>query len=160
MKPSNRPAVSGFTLVELLIVVVIIGILAAVAYPSYQRWTTETRRSDAHIALSQLANDLEKFYSECNGAYTTNITPTPRSCTAPATGTLGRGATGDRSPNSSYSLAIALPPTAGVPAGGYRITATPLGQQLANDKECTTLVLDSTGLRSATGSNTARCWRR
>lgn len=55
----------GFTLIELMIVVVIIGILAAIAYPSYTKYTIQTRRSDAQIALTQAAALQEKFYSDC-----------------------------------------------------------------------------------------------
>jgi type IV pilus assembly protein PilE len=148
----------GVTLIELMIVVVIIGILAAISYPSYTRWVTETRRSDANIALSQLANDLEKFYSEC-GAYTNRITNTPRNCTLPAAagaltaGTLGRP--NDLSPSDHYQLSITIPA-----AGQYTITATPRGQQLTNDTECATLTLTNTGQTGATGTNTARCWRK
>ena len=62
-----RKSVShGFTLIELMVTVVIIGILAAIAYPSYQNYTKQTRRSDAQIALTQAANQQEKFFTECN----------------------------------------------------------------------------------------------
>ena len=56
----------GFTLIELMIVVVIMGILAAFAYPNYTRYIVESRRSDAQIALTQLAAQEEKFFSQCN----------------------------------------------------------------------------------------------
>ena len=165
MKQVQNPGTPGFTLIELMIVVVIIGVLAMIAYPSYQNWTAQARRSDAYTSLSQLANDLEKFYSECS-AYTTNITSANRSCTAPAgppPGSLGKGATGNLSPNQSYQLTIATA-GAGVPAGGYLITATARGQQATKDATCTTFTLDNTGVKGAKDGGgtvtTNLCWKK
>jgi len=139
----------GFTLIELMLVVVIIGILAMFAYPAYTRWVVETRRSDAHIALSQLANELEKFYSEC-GVYTANIAASPRSCDLG--GALARS---NLSPREYYDLSVAL--TGG--GTGYTITATPREAQAA-DTDCTSLTLSNTGATGATGANAARCWKK
>src|SRR3990167_5713766 len=61
---TSRP--QGFTLIELMITVVIIGILAAIAYPGYTKYMQQTKRSDAQIALTQMANTQEKFFSDCN----------------------------------------------------------------------------------------------
>ncbi|HEX20200.1 MAG TPA: prepilin-type N-terminal cleavage/methylation domain-containing protein [Acidiferrobacteraceae bacterium] len=63
----------GFTLIELMIVVVIIGVIIAIAYPSYVNWSRQTRRSDAKEHLSRIAALEQKFFTECN-AYTTNLT--------------------------------------------------------------------------------------
>lgn len=65
--PSRR-ASGGFTLIELMIVVAIIGIIAAIAYPSYQDQVTKTRRMDAQGALSSFASAMERYYTE-NGTY-------------------------------------------------------------------------------------------
>lgn len=62
----KRIRTNGFTLIELMIVVVIIGILAGIAYPSYQNHMRQTRRSDAKIALTKVASLQEKFYSDCS----------------------------------------------------------------------------------------------
>lgn len=159
MTLGTRQDQRGVTLIELLVVVAIIGVLAGIAYPSYQRYTTETRRTDAHIALSQMANELEKFYSEC-GRYTNRITGTPRSCTSPAAsgsdaaGTLGRST--NRSPSEHYQLSITLASSDSF----YTITATPREQQASTDRYCTTLTLTNTGVKSSTGSDATRCWRK
>jgi type IV pilus assembly protein PilE len=164
METYMKSQARGFSLMELMITVVIIGILAGLAYPAYQRHIQETRRSDAHNALSQVVNDLEKFYSECS-VYTSNLTATPRSCTVPGGGTLGRGANANLSMNQYYQLTIDLPGVAGVPAGGYRITATTRAAAAqANDTTCATLSIDSTGTRRATKSDASDssglCWKR
>jgi len=61
---TQRP--QGFTLIELMITVVIIGIIAMIAYPSYTKYMKQTRRSDAQIALTRTAALQEKYYSDCN----------------------------------------------------------------------------------------------
>ncbi len=58
----------GFTLIEVMIVVAIIGILAAIAYPSYQNQMQKTRRADAKASLMELAQFMERNYST-SGAY-------------------------------------------------------------------------------------------
>ena len=65
---------NGFTLMEVMITVVIVAILAGIAYPSYTRFVTETRRSEATIALTQLAAQQEKFFTQC-GVYAEIIGP-------------------------------------------------------------------------------------
>ncbi|WP_158007602.1 type IV pilin protein [Marinobacter sp. X15-166B] len=57
---------AGFTLIELMIVVAIIGIIAAIAYPSYQEQVRSTRRADAQGALVSFANAMERFYTQNN----------------------------------------------------------------------------------------------
>lgn len=122
----KRTSSNGFTLIEMMIVVVIIGVLASIAYPAYNRYSTQTRRSDAKIALTQAASSQERFYSDCNW-YATNLAGA-RGC-GPAAGNanaiLGLVAT---SPDRHYTLAIAAGNIAGGCATftcGFTITATP-----------------------------------
>lgn len=116
----------GFSLIELMIVVVIIGILAGIAYPSYQSYTTQTRRSDAKIALTQAAAKQEKFFADCN--YYATTAAGARVCGSGAgnvDAVLGISST---SPDGNYDIAIAagniLPGCAALTCG-FTVTATP-----------------------------------
>lgn len=96
---------SGFTLIELMITLVILGILVGIAYPSYQKYMVQTRRSDAQIALTMAANQQERFFTECN-YYATTLTGT-RICGASSTaGVLGTSAL---SPDNHYAITLVAP---------------------------------------------------
>lgn len=69
----NRSRQSGLTLTELMIVIVVVGILAAVAYPSYREFSTRAKRNEARAALLRIATEQERWYLN-NNAYTSNIT--------------------------------------------------------------------------------------
>src|SRR4026208_2356227 len=73
MKTPARKSQRGVTLVELMVVIAVIGTLAAIAIPSYRRYLIRSQRSEAKIALMTLQTAQEKFYLQ-NNAYTNNIT--------------------------------------------------------------------------------------
>lgn len=112
----------GFTLIELMIVVVIIGILAAIAYPSYSKYMVQTRRSDAQIALTRMAAAQEKYFSDF-GYYAKTIAGTRAQGTGAgnADTVLGLLAT---SPDSHYDLALAAGNTQGECAAGGTLGAS------------------------------------
>ncbi|MDP2179731.1 type IV pilin protein [Methylicorpusculum sp.] len=139
----------GFTLIELMITVAIIGILAGIAYPSYQDHVFKSRRADAKAALSGLANAMERYYTENNDyaeARDTNGVPlsTVFSPTSPVDGGT-----------AAYNLRINAAGTS-----TYTLHAIPTGPQ-ANDR-CGTLTLAHTGAKGISSAHTGvvvtDCW--
>lgn len=138
------------SLLELMIVVVIIGVLAAIVYPAYQDYVREARRADAHAALTRLATQQERFFADRN-SYTTTLT-------AAATG-LGY-TNPPMSSDGFYALAAAAC-GGGTIATCFQLTATPQGAQAADAGDCTTITLDSTGGQGSTGALPAvDCWNK
>lgn len=114
---------SGFTLIELMIAVAVVGILAAIAYPSYQDSVRKARRADAKSALLDAAQRQERFYTE-NNQYT-NVLVKPDPCVGAACG-LGYATT--KTTDGYYDLAINAPLTGTAPnqrRNTFTITATP-----------------------------------
>jgi type IV pilus assembly protein PilE len=130
----------GFTLIELMIVIVIIGLLFAIALPAYQASVLRGHRADAQGILMDISAREERFMAQ-NNTYTTDINT--------AAG-LNIGTT--TSNNGYYNLSVAA--CGGGIATCYLLTATATGGQ-ANDTDCATITLSSTGVTSGT---TANCW--
>lgn len=145
MKRHHSPPPAGFTLVELIITVAIVGILAAIAIPAYTAYIRKANRTDATRTLLQDAQSLQRCYSQ-------NFTYTP---TAPATCPVAAGTT--TSPGGYYSIAVAFQSTT-----TYTITATPLKSPQTGDSYCTQFVLNSSGQQTAQNSggtdSSAYCW--
>lgn len=114
----------GFTLIELMIVVAIIGILASVAYPSYEESVKKSRRSDAKGALLGLVNAMERHFTE-NNSYCGAAATDSGGCTA-ATGapTIYSTTSPVDGGTASYNLTISA-----ATETTYTLTATPTGSQ-------------------------------
>ena len=143
---------SGFTLMELMIVVAIIGIIAAIAYPSYQRNIRESNRTEAQGALTTFAAVQERFFSDHNSYGAIGTVCTKINIASPTE-------------HGFYALTVTLPTTptedtvncriTANHAASYTLTATAVtGTPQASDTGCTTVTLTSTGAKAP-----ANCWR-
>lgn len=136
---------NGFTLIELMITVAIVGILAAIAYPTFSEHLYKSRRSDGQAALLNLATYMEHYYTE-NNSYT--------GATLTVGGTAGTLGVSNTSVDGYYTLTISS-----LTATSYTLTATPTGVQ-AGDTTCTTLTLTNTNVKAATpAANSLTCWQ-
>lgn len=150
MKPtSSRHA--GFTLIELMVTVAVVGILAAIAYPSYQSYVKRSYRSDAMAALVENAQFLERNFNETN-KYHEDASGTRIALPVSAAPRDG----------SRKAYAISLDFTAGATsATAYRLLATPVAGAVMDGDECGTLTLNQLGQKGAVGNRRAapECWR-
>ena len=133
----NSRASKGFSLLELIIVVVVAGVIAAIAIPSYQEQSRRGRRSAATAALFDATSRQEQFFLD-NKTYTATVTA----------GGLNMNAMTE---SGSYVLSVDAP-TAACPLNRcYRVRATPQGAQAADS--CGPLTIDSERVKSP-----SNCW--
>jgi len=138
----NIIASSGFTLIELLVAVAIVGILTAVALPSYQNYVRDSNRAAAKAIIAENAQFMEQFYTENNrydqdlagNAVVIPIAQSPRTGVA------------------QYQISLQA-----VANATFTLQATPVGSMVGDT--CGTLTLTNTGLQGA-GGNVAACWNR
>jgi type IV pilus assembly protein PilE len=129
----------GFTLVELLIVMIIASVLAMIAVPSYQASVIKSRRADGRVVLNDTAQRLERCYTQF-GAYDAE------DCAIADAEEI-------TSQEGFYVLTVDVPD-----AATYELTAAPAGPQ-ADDEDCGSLILTNTGERTITGDgDIERCW--
>lgn len=128
---------AGFTLIEIMIVVLIIGVLSAIAYASYDRSVINTRRATAAACVQEGAQYMER-YRTTTMSYTGATLP---ACSAELT---------------QYGVVLNV-----TDAMTYTITATPTGRQLSKDTACKALSINQLGVRSVNGTSSANpgsCW--
>lgn len=130
---------SGFTLIELMIAVAIIGILSAVAYPSYQSYVVRNNRSTATAYLVEVASRQHQYRLDAR----TFGTATELGIVTPA------------DVAKHYTIGFSPAPT----ATAFTVQAVPKGSQATGDAKCGTLGLDQAGTETITGTGSASdCW--
>jgi type IV pilus assembly protein PilE len=137
----------GITLIELLTVVAIVGILAAIAYPSYKQFLMQTNRTDATKTMQLAAQSLERCYSvnftylNCNVNGNAKPNPVVDQSKLP-------------SPNGWYTITFNIPDPQ-----DYSLVAVAVAAPQTRDSQCKTFTLFSTGQQAATGTgSTQLCW--
>lgn len=145
---SNR----GFTLIELMIVVVIIAILASIAYPSYREFVMRSSRSDAKTALLQNAQFMEQNFTVANRYDQDSAGTAITSASLPVQHSPVEGA-------ARYNITVEV--NAATP-GAYLLKATPIAGSPAASDRCGTFTLSNTGQKALESASApvSECWNK
>ncbi|PCD00932.1 prepilin-type N-terminal cleavage/methylation domain-containing protein [Halopseudomonas pelagia] len=135
LSSTRRNAQSGFTLIEVMIVVVVIGILASIAFPAYQQYVMRTYRDSAKACLAEHAQFMERYYS-------TNLTYVDADPTLDCTT--------ESNMESRYTFALG-----DLAQNTYSLTAEVVAGSAQAGDECGDLGLTHTGAKSASAES---CW--
>ena len=137
---------NGFSLLEALFTLMMIGLLIIITYPNYHRYITHARRIEGQLALIDLANRMEKYYLE-KGTYETATIASQK-----VTDIIGHALT----PGNWYLLSIVE-----ATKKNYQLQAKAMGQQALNDSQCNTLTLNSAGTKESKNylfQQSYACW--
>lgn len=137
----------GFTLIEMMITVAIVGILAAIAYPSYTSYVAKGNRAEGRAAVMKMLQDQERWFTQKTTYVVVN--------SGNASGEVLKNFSGDSRATSKYFVGAAQ---CGATAINQCVLITAVPQFGGGDPEVGTLSMTSTGTRSCTGSKPTLCW--
>lgn len=137
----------GYNLIELMVVVVVIGIITSIAYPSYTEQLRKSRRAECTGGLTNLGSAMERFYT-VNNTYL-GAADGGSNTGDPAVFTTSCPVDGG---TATYNLTISA-----ATASTYTVQAAPTGAQVKD--KCGTLTLTNTGLKGITGASAGVTWQ-
>lgn len=146
----NASSQRGFSIVELMMVIVILGIIVAIAYPSYRAFKLRVHRTEATLALLDVADRMQQYYVD-NKTYTNDFVA------------LGLGGEPFITENANYSVRVRDNGGGGGAcpiAVCFELEAAPIGMQ-ADDTDCALFKLNSAGVKAAVADNNSQndsCW--
>jgi type IV pilus assembly protein PilE len=147
---SNKKQQSGVTLIELMIVVVIIAIISAFAYPSYTQFVVRAKRTAGTSMLLQIADRQQQFFMD-NKRFASNLTRlgyAANTVMIDEDGAVVADGSADRVYNISVSAATATT---------YTLTAAPQLVQASKDTKCGSLTITDAGVKGHSGAG-GECW--
>ncbi len=148
----------GFTLIELIVTVTVVGILSMIAMPAYQSYVLRSNRAAGKAALVDMVSREEAWFVD-RKAYTSDLSSLHLQTYLSRDGSTSATQVGD----SIYKLSVAgittgnCPSTANLSTVGYTVIAEPVKVQV-KDTSCATLCLTSTGIRLASAGTATKCW--
>lgn len=146
----TRSSSHGFSIVDLVVVLAIVGILSSVAFPMYQSYSLRVHRTEVRVALMDVAERMQKYYFE-NKTYTDDLLA------------LGLNSSPYITANGRYSMRV---DDNGGGGGAcpivncFKLVAPAIGKQ-ATDTDCAVFELNSVGIKTALaggGSQNNKCW--
>ena len=143
-------AMRGVTLIELMVVVAIVAIIFAVAFPSYERYIVRSKRAVGQNVLMQVADRQQQFFMD-NKQYAANMTNLGFTANPFIVDDDGQS-TVATDPDAVYSVSLS-----NVTATTYTVTAAPVGGQLKRDTSCGSLTITQAGAKGKSGSGD-NCW--
>jgi type IV pilus assembly protein PilE len=141
----------GFTLIELMMVITIIGILAAIAFPGYQQYVTRTKRGAAKSVIVQVMDRQAQYYVD-NKGFATDLADLGWGA---STFAIDRGGKEVATTSGDRTYVIGL--ADGASATAFTVEAVPQLTQATRDAKCGTLRITHTGVKSVSGTATD-CW--